>query len=413
MLANYLVVAYKVLLRRKFFAFVSLFAVTVTLVVLTVCAAVVDHGFGPVPPETRADRTLYVFGARLEGERNVVSAGPGYGLLDRYERDLPGVERMSIVGGAAVRQVYRDAGRVSLHVKRTDADFWRILEFRFLEGGPFTADDDRDGNRVAVISDATRRSLFDGAPAVGRTVDLDGATYRVVGVVPDVPADRIVPYADVWVPFGSALADSERRELVGDCTGILLARSASDFPGIKQEYAARLATVEITDPRQFSRVASVPGTLFEFIESQMFGTGDGRGTGAKLGGLLVLLALLFMLLPAINLVNLNVSRILERASEIGVRKAFGASSAALVGQFLVENVAVTLVGGLVAFVVSWALLRALSASGLVANADFTVNGRVFGYGLACALVFGVVSGVYPAWKMSRLDPVRALKGGLR
>ena len=46
-----------------------------------------------------------------------------------------------------------------------------------------------------------------------------------------------------------------------------------------------------------------------------------------------------MLLPAVNLVNLNVSRIMERASEIGVRKAFGASSRALVGQFVVENVA--------------------------------------------------------------------------
>ena len=52
-----------------------------------------------------------------------------------------------------------------------------------------------------------------------------------------------------------------------------------------------------------------------------------------------------MLLPAINLVNLNVSRILERASEIGVRKAFGASSRTLVGQFVVENVVLTLVGG--------------------------------------------------------------------
>ena len=55
-------------------------------------------------------------------------------------------------------------------------------------------------------------------------------------------------------------------------------------------------------------------------------------------------ALLFMALPAMNLVNLNISRILERASEIGVRKAFGASSWTLVGQFLVENLILTLVG---------------------------------------------------------------------
>ncbi len=52
-------------------------------------------------------------------------------------------------------------------------------------------------------------------------------------------------------------------------------------------------------------------------------------------------ALLFMLLPTVNLVNLNVSRIMERASEIGVRKAFGASSRTLVGQFVVENLVLT------------------------------------------------------------------------
>ena len=51
-----------------------------------------------------------------------------------------------------------------------------------------------------------------------------------------------------------------------------------------------------------------------------------------------------MLLPAVNLVNLNISRIMERASEIGVRKAFGASSRTLVGQFVVENLVLTLVG---------------------------------------------------------------------
>ena len=57
-----------------------------------------------------------------------------------------------------------------------------------------------------------------------------------------------------------------------------------------------------------------------------------------------------MLLPAVNLVNLNASRIMERASEIGVRKAFGASSRTLVGQFVVENVVLTLIGAALGFV---------------------------------------------------------------
>jgi len=84
-----------------------------------------------------------------------------------------------------------------------------------------------------------------------------------------------------------------------------------------------------------------------------------------------------------------------------------------VGQFMVENVALTLVGGAIGFVLAAVVLHALTASGLVAYARFEMNGRVFLWGLGLALVFGVLSGVYPAWRMSRLHPVAALGGGAR
>jgi len=107
--------------------------------------------------------------------------------------------------------------------------------------------------------------------------------------------------------------------------------------------------------------------------------------------------------------NINLSRILERASEIGVRKAFGASSRALVGQFLVENVVLTLVGGVIAWLVSAGALRSINLSGLVPYADFHMNLRILAAGVLLALVFGALSGIYPAWRMSRMHPVEALR----
>jgi putative ABC transport system permease protein len=124
------------------------------------------------------------------------------------------------------------------------------------------------------------------------------------------------------------------------------------------------------------------------------------------------LGLLFMLLPALNLVNINVSRTLERAAEIGVRKAFGATAGRLAGQFLVENMLLTLLGGLLGLALAAAVLHLLNGSHFIPYAQLALSGRVFGVGLGLALVFGLFSGAYPAYKMSKLPAIKALKGEL-
>ena len=170
-----------------------------------------------------------------------------------------------------------------------------------------------------------------------------------------------------------------------------------------------------TDDKAFGRVVTHAETLFDTAARVLTTGGDAdvEHPGNRVWFGLVSLALLFMLLPAVNLVNLNVSRIMERASEIGVRKSFGASSRVLVGQFLVENIALTLVGGALGLVVSAWLLWIVNGSGLILYADLRLNYRIFLAGLGFALFFGTMSGVYPAWRMSRLNPVQALKGASR
>ena len=410
MLRNYLKIAMKVLLRRKFFTFISLFAVSFALMVLMVATAMLDHVFAPRQPETRADRTLVVMNMCMSGPRGSRTGGAGYGFLDRYVRGIPGAELVSVSSLPSVFSGYVNGERVRSFLKRTDGEFWRILDFEFAEGGPFTVEEDAQASHVAVINEATRDRYFGGAPAVGRTLEVDGQSFRVVGVVRNVPITRPLPFADVWIPINTTKGDAFRREFVGDFMALILAPEKSRIPAIQGEFEARLATVQLPDPKNFTKLSGGAETFFETISRFLFSPRLGESHPTRLWVLIVGGALLFMTFPALNLVNINLSRILERASEIGVRKAFGATSRTLVGQFVVENVFLTLVGGLLGWVPSAAALGALNRSGLIPYAKFDLNLRVLVYGVATAVFFGVLSGVYPAWRMSRLHPVEALRG---
>jgi putative ABC transport system permease protein len=412
MLKHYLSLAVKVLLRRKFFTFISLFGISFTLLVLMVVTALFDHALAPMAPETRMDRTLGVHNAVMYGPHSTWQSNAGFKLLNTYARNLPGVERLSLYSGDGTVHSYLDGQKIESSLKRTDDEFWRILDFTFVEGGPFGTEDFAEARFVAVINVATRKRFFGGQPAVGQTIEADGQRFRVVGVVEDVSEMRQVPFADIWVPYTTAKTDAYKREIMGGFHAIALARDRASMAQLHDEFNSRLLRVEL--PKGVTNIVAPFETHLQLI-ARTLPTGDRKDPESQVWKLVVFLAVLaalFALIPTVNLVNINISRIMERASEIGVRKAFGAPARTLVGQFLVENVLLTIVGGLIGLVLSFFVIRALTMSGILRYAHFGINARVFGYGMLIAIVFGLVSGVYPAWRMSRLNPVDALKGGV-
>jgi putative ABC transport system permease protein len=206
-------------------------------------------------------------------------------------------------------------------------------------------------------------------------------------------------------------ASGYQHDMLGNFGAIVLARSTSDFPALRREFAQNLTHFVFDDPKNFNRIVAGLDTTFEMVARNMIGNKVEADRVLILRTILFLVALLFVTLPVMNLVSINLSRILERASEIGVRKAFGASSRTLIGQFVVENVLLTLIGGGIGFVLSVLVLVAIRKTEIFPFAVFDVNPRIFAYGMGLAVVFGLISGVYPAWRMSRMQPVQALRGG--
>jgi putative ABC transport system permease protein len=310
---------------------------------------------------------------------------------------------------------FHDGAQVKSHLKRTDSAFWEIIEADFLEGRPYSADDVERAQPVAVINEATRHSFFGTESALGQSLEIAGQSFRIVGVIANVPAFRLASFADVWVPV-TTIPDPKAlgyNSITGGYEALILAETAADIPRIKAEFEYVLTQVEFPDPERFNRVTGGADTLFEMISRFAFSDDMTESHPERLLAIILVLAVLFMILPAISLININVSRIMERASEIGVRKSFGAASTTLVGQFVVENVLLTLAGGLLGFGLTELVLYLLSSSYLIPYAEFHVNYRIFAYGLLMALFFGVFAGVYPAWKMSRLHPVEALRRKVR
>jgi putative ABC transport system permease protein len=411
MIANYIKIALKVLGRRKFFTFISLFGISLTLVVLMVATTVLDNVFAPRAPESKFDRVVGVYRLGMHGPSFNSTGNPGYRFIKEYVLNLPGAEAASVFSSQSMLAMYHEGRKIDTHMRRTDGAYWQILDFDFVEGGPFTEVDNANASFVAVITDEMRTKLYGRTSALGKTFEVDGQRFRVVGVVRAVPITRLVGFSEIWAPMRTMKTREYERQWMGGFGGIVLARNRGDFDALRSAFRQRTSAFVFDDPKMFNRLEVGLDTPFEGAARNLLGSQFKGNRALVLRSILFGLALLFMLLPTMNLVSINLSRIMERASEIGVRKAFGASSRTLVAQFVVENIVLTVIGGLIGFVLSVAFLVALSRAELIPYAVFDVNVRIFLYGLALAVFFGLVSGVYPAWRMSRIQAVNALRGG--
>lgn len=409
MLKNYFKIAIAVLRRRKFFTFISLFGISFTLTIVMTSTALVENVMSPTYPDYNRERSLYVQRVTLKNSKEgwINSSSASYNFINRYISTLKKPDKIAFFTFGTNTNSYVNNKKIGLEVKYTNDLYWEVTSYEFLSGKPYTKQQIENAERVVVISERTRKSFFgDNTNVIGKYIEVDNVSYRVNGVVKGVPRTNRNFFGDIYMPYTVSKTGYQDTGLMGNFGIVLLAKSEADMPAMRAEYQKMIS--KIPTEKDYDKLYAHADTLWEDLARRFFGTDDSVGFG-KMVIVVSLLLLLFLSLPTINLVNINITRIMERSSEIGVRKAFGASSKTLVYQFLVENIILTLLGGIIGIIMSYIVIYFFNMSEFTPDFHLSLNFTVLAIGLFVCLIFGLLSGVYPAWRMSRLNVVAALK----
>ncbi len=423
MLRNYLLIAWKVLLRRKAFTFISLFGISITLAVLLILSTLLNNYIYPHGPEKNNQHFLSIKRVNIyseNGNSNTTSS-PGYKFLTDNVARLQAPEKMSFFTSSIDGSSYLNGEKVTNKIRKTDAIYWQILDFDYIAGRAFTEEEFTSGQMVTVITKTTAKELltelsFDQnasfSQAINKYITVNNQKFMVIGVVSDVSIFELNAFSDLWVPYTTNANSNYKNELIGNWNAMIFHSNTNMMNELQAEYITLLKhDFKTPDPVRYHTIYSGADTNLDVLARMFVSNRKGYESGAnKLINIFLGLAFTFMLLPSINLINLNISRIMERSAEIGVRKAFGASSWQLVAQFVVENIVVTALGGLLGFIFSFLVLAQIEANNLIPGISFHLTLNVFYYAFGMIFFFGILSGVLPAYKMSKLHPVTALKG---
>lgn len=410
MLKNYFKIAIAVLKRRKFFTFISLFGISFTLTILMVGTAFIDKVVRADYPDMKRDRSLYVNSVELKNSKMgwMNKSQPSFHLLQDYVSTLKTPEKIAISSTSNSTNTYVNSKKIVVDYKYTNAAFWEVMEFEFLVGKSYTKQQIDQAQHVAVISESLKKEYFgDIADVIGKYIEADNVNYKVIGVVGNVSKTLRYAYASLYLPYTVSKVNYKNTELMGQYTAQLVAKSEADVPKMEAEFNQMIKKVPF-ETKEFDRFYCRAESYLGGFTRGEFGTEENDGV-TKVLSLLGAIVFIFLLLPTINLMNINITRIMERSSEIGVRKAFGASSKTLVYQFIVENIILTFIGGLIGVLLSAFAIYMINATDLISNLHLTLNLRVLFYSFIACLFFGLLSGVYPAWRMSKLNVVAALK----
>jgi len=441
MIKSYFKLAIKVLKRKKFFTFISLFGISFTLMILMLITSFLENELGKHAPLSQKDNMVFLdwvsmrlmvpdtilqidstmIGSTMEYDTtqtydkrqiSMSRSSYSYNLLDQQLRNVQGAEAYTFYSYGFTYNIFKDGQKMILEGVYSDASYWEVFDFQFLEGGPFTKMDVTNQVQCAIISEKTGREYFGTTTnLVGQEIVVEKKHFKIVGVIKPPTTNHGAVQADLFIPFTNmpSYFFDDPTELLGPFQAVYIAKNKSNKKIIKDDLKRISEQYTMPKPEEYNEIEIESITFNEQYAYDLMDQDTPQKSLSLAKWVLFFLLGLFILLPTLNLININISRILERSSEIGERKSFGADSTQILLQFVFENIILTFLGGVIGLLLALVAIYIINDSQFLPNTYLNLNAKVFFYSFLICLGFGILSGIIPAYRMSKLPIVTSLK----
>ena len=391
------------LARRPALLFVTTVTLALGIAANAIMFGVVDQLLLRAPAHIAAPDDLRRINFRDVG-REETNIGPvtTYMVLPALRAEAPGFVELSAYSFKHQYSLGTGRDAQSVAVQLVSGNFFRLLGVRPAVGRAFTDHDDRMpiGEPVAILSHGLWRQQFGGDTAIiGRSILLQGKSFRVVGVAPSGFAGVDREKIDIWLPI-SAYA----REAVGagwhntadNWWAQIIGRVRTDVsPEVAAGHATAAYRAVIRGWEDSQRDSTSSVMLSSIIGTR---TPNGLSQESKVSLWLIGVAAIVLLIACANIANLLVARAIERRREIAVRLALGVSRGRLVRMLLTEAALLAALAGAVAIVIAYSASRLVQEVLLpnIAWNESVFDGRVLAFTLAVTALCTILAGLAPA-----------------
>ncbi len=336
----------------------------------------------------------------------MVIYGLRYADEERVRSTFESVER--VASAKVVRKDGRLGSRnLELRVVGTTPVWFELVRRPLVAGRTLTTLDVERSSNVAVLTEFGARRLLATENAIGQPIRIGGETFVVVGIIRSAGGDGAIQTpdrdVDVYIPLSVAqqrygdmvvrrAAGSQERELVELHEMIIEAR---DLDAVEPLAAGLESMLRHHHPRGGYRI-SVPLALLRQAEATK------RTFNIVLGSI----AGISLLVGGIGIMNIMLASVTERTREIGIRRAIGAKRRQIVGQFLIETVVLSMSGGLLGLAIGVLIPTLITR---MAGMPTVITTWSLVLSLTISVGIGMVFGLYPAVRASRLNPIEALR----